>query len=198
MAAVTSPLPLVLASGSPRRKELLERVGLRPRVQAADIEEHQILGEHPHDMAQRLAVLKARAVAETLSEPSLVLAADTIVVRGREVLGKPVDAADAVRMLTSLSDRDHLVITGFALVRSDTWAERVDDVVTIVHFRELSEATIARYVASGEPMDKAGAYGIQGIGAMLVRGIEGSYTNVVGLPLVEVLEALPQLGGPRL
>ena len=191
-------LPLVLASGSPRRKEMLERVGLSLRVQVGDVEEHQILGERPYQMAERLAGLKAHAVAQSLTEPALVLAADTIVVLDRDVLGKPADDADATRMLRSLSGREHVVITGFALVRSDTWAERVSHVVTQVHFRELSDATIQRYIATGEPLDKAGAYGIQGIGAMLVRGLEGSYTNVVGLPLVEVLEALPQLGGPRL
>ena len=190
-------LPLVLASGSPRRKVMLERLGLPLRVQAADVEEHAILGERPFAMAERLAAIKAQAVAQLQSEPALVLAADTIVVRDREVLGKPVDVADAARMLRSLSGRQHVVITGYALVRTDTGAERVNHVATVVHFRELTDDTIARYIATGEPMDKAGAYGIQGIGAMLVRGIEGSYTNVVGLPLVEVLEALPQLGGAR-
>lgn len=195
---MTDSLPLVLASGSPRRREMLERLGLTVRVQPADVEEHAILGEPPPVMAQRLARLKAHAVARRQTTPALILAADTIVVRDRDVLGKPTDDADAARMLASLSGRDHLVITGFALIRSDTWAERISDVVTIVHFRELDPETIAAYVASGEPSDKAGAYGIQGIGAMLVRGIEGSYTNVVGLPLVEVIEALPQLGGPRI
>ncbi len=189
-------LPLVLASGSPRRKEMLERVGLSLTVQAADVEEHAILGERPFQMAERLAGIKALAVAQLQHTPALVLAADTIVVLDREVLGKPADAADAARMLRSLSGREHVVITGFALIRSDTGVEKVRHVATVVHFRELTEGMIADYIATGEPLDKAGAYGIQGVGALLVRGIEGSYTNVVGLPLVEVLEALPQLGGP--
>lgn len=188
---------LVLASASPRRADLLGRAGLEFTVQPADIDETPGVGEAPADLVERLSLTKARAVAALLADPPfLVLAADTIVVRDGTILNKPGDATEAKAMLRSLADRAHEVITGWALVHQDG-RSLASYVTTRVHFRSLSDAVIDRYVATGEPMDKAGAYGIQGIGAMLVRAVDGSYTNVVGLPLVEVLDALPTLGGPR-
>ena len=190
-----SRLPLVLASASPRRRELLERVGLALQIVPADIDESELPGERPAEMAERLARAKAAAVAALMPD-RLVLAADTIVVLDGRVLGKPRDDAEAADMLRSLSGRAHEVTTGFA-VRGDG-ADTSTTVTTVVRFRALDPAVIDRYVATGEPLDKAGAYGIQGVGAMLVLRIDGSYTNVVGLPLVEVLETIAAHGGPRL
>jgi septum formation protein len=188
-------LPLVLASASPRRRELLQRVGLNLQIVPADIDESGVPGEAPEHMAERLARAKADAVAALMPD-RLVLAADTIVVLDGRVLGKPRDDAEAADMLRDLSGRHHEVITGFAICGDAPGTSGT--VTTKVHFRSLDAAVIDRYVATGEPLDKAGAYGIQGVGAMLVRGIEGSYTNVVGLPLVEVLAAIADHGGPRL
>lgn len=193
---MTAP-PLILASASPRRAELLARVGLNPQVQPADIDESPLPAEEPAAMVERLSLAKARTVAEQLRGPYLVLASDTIVVRDDTILGKPTSTRDAESMLASLAGREHEVISGFALLHHDGRA-LAHHVVTQVRFRPLSAETIARYVSTGEPMDKAGSYGIQGIGAMLVSAIKGSYTNVVGLPLVEVLDAIAELGGPRL
>ncbi len=188
-------LPVVLASASPRRHELLTRAGVRLSVQTADVDEAQQPGEAPVHMVQRLARAKADRVLRRLVDAAIVVAADTVVVRDGVVLGKPVDGVEAASMLASLSDRVHEVITGFAVIGPGS--EVVGSVTTRVRFRSLSTALIDRYVATGEPLDKAGSYGIQGIGAKLVVAIEGSYTNVVGLPLVEVLDAIARLGGPR-
>ena len=188
-------LPLVLASASPRRRELLERVGMSIQVVPAEVDEAILPGESPAVMAERLAGAKADAVAALMPD-RLVLAADTIVVLDDAVLGKPRDDAEAATMLRSLSDREHAVITGFAVRGRDRGGSGT--VTTKVRFRPLDGPVIDRYVGTGEPLDKAGAYGIQGVGAMLVRSIEGSYTNVVGLPLVEVLDTIAAAGGPRL
>jgi septum formation protein len=188
-------LPVILASASPRRRDLLSRAGVELRVITADVDESQQPGELPGAMVRRLARSKAERVARGQVDAALLVAADTIVVRDGAVLGKPVDAADAAAMLASLAGRSHEVITGFAVVGPTR--EIVDAVTTRVRFRPLSAALIEDYVATGEPLDKAGAYGIQGIGGKLVASIDGSYTNVVGLPLVEVLDAIAALGGPR-
>ncbi len=181
----------VLASASPRRLELLRRVGLRPRVLAVDIDETPVAGEEPVAYARRMAEEKARACPEA---GSLVLAADTVVHVDGRIFGKPTDEADARAMLGELSGREHEVTTAFALRRGE--AIEVGHCCTLVRFRELTEDLIRAYVATGEPSDKAGGYGIQGLGACLVSGIVGSYPNVVGLPLVPVLEALARAGGP--
>jgi len=183
---------LVLASGSPRRRDLLQRAGLLFDVAPTDVDESPRPGESARAMALRLAEAKAAAAG---APGALVIGADTIVVRDGIGLGKPVDDAEAVEMLRSLSGRSHEVVTAFAVLRGEDRVVRA--VSTEVRFRPLTEVVIADYVATGEPRDKAGSYGIQGIGAMLVEGISGSYTNVVGLPLVEVLDAIAQLGGPR-
>lgn len=178
--------PLILASRSPRRAELLTAAGIPFVVRAADIDETPLPDETPRDYVLRMAEEKARAVHALASE--VVLAADTTVVLGNEILGKPADAADANRMLAALSGRRHDVLTGICILRSGE-EPALDVASTGVWFSPLSRTAIAQYVATGEPMDKAGAYAIQGIASRWVERIDGSYTNVVGLP-VELLHRL--------
>lgn len=190
---------LVLASASPRRRELLAQVGVhRVRVQVADVDETPLPGEDPAAYVSRLALAKARAVAarrRQAGEPALpVLGADTTVVLAGELLGKPADAGEAGAMLARLSGREHEVLTAVALVAGDREAVRLCR--TRVRFRPLAADAIARYVESGEPMDKAGGYGIQGLGGALVAHIEGSYTGVVGLPLGETIDLLDAFSVP--
>ncbi|HMP72179.1 MAG TPA: Maf family protein [Kiritimatiellia bacterium] len=185
--------PLILASGSPRRRELLMEAGIAHGVVVSGIEERPWPGEAPASYALRLAYEKALDVAmRGEARGRLVLAADTIVVEGGAILEKPVDAEDAVRMLRQLAGGAHEVMTGVCLLRwvGDRVFARGEVAVTKVRFREVSDEEIAAYVATGEPMDKAGAYAIQGGAAEMVEGIEGSYTNVVGLPLETVLRWL--------
>jgi septum formation protein len=177
---------LVLASRSPRRAELLSAAGIEFTVRAADIDETPQPGEKPGDYVLRIAQEKAEAVVRDGSET--VLAADTIVVVGSEILGKPKDQADAVRMLKALSGRRHEVITGICLLLARDIV--LDSATTGVWVSPLNEAEIEWYVASGEPMDKAGAYGIQGLASRFIDRIEGSYTNVVGLPVALVYQLL--------
>ena len=175
---------IVLASASPRRAELLAAAGVPFDVDTADVDETPRDGEAPHDYVRRLAEAKARAVA--VRHPArLVLGADTTVVVDGTILGKPVDAADAGDMLRRLSGRSHQVLTGVALVRDGRTVE-VGVAVTDVWFAAMTEADIDAYVATGEPMDKAGAYGIQGRASCFVTRIDGSYSNVVGLPVALV------------
>jgi septum formation protein len=171
---------LILASRSPRRQELLRRQGLDFRSQPADIVETVLDRETPEAHVCRLATEKARAVA-ALESDAVVLGSDTVVVIDDEILGKPVDVEDAEAMLARLSGRVHEVHSGVALVQGEIVVDDRD--LTRVRFRELDSGEIRAYVASGEPMDKAGAYGIQDLGALLVAGIEGCYFNVMGLPL---------------
>jgi septum formation protein len=176
-------LKLVLASRSPRRAELLAAAGFQFAVRAADVDETPLDGEAPPDYVLRVAQEKARAVPA--SDDEIVLAADTIVVLDHEIMGKPKDAADAARMLRALAGQRHEVITAICLRRRVEGEVEVetDMASTSVWFTPLSDAEIADYVASGEPMDKAGAYGIQGLASKFVDRIDGSYTNVVGLPV---------------
>lgn len=182
---------LILASGSARRRDLLASAGVSFEVRVPDMEELRRPGEAPLDYVRRNARDKSFALDE-LGDSALALAADTIVVLGDDVLEKPKDQADARAMLARLSGSTHQVMTGVALRRGAEllWNEVV---VTEIEMRELSASEIARYVDSGEPMDKAGSYGIQGGAAGFVRAVRGSYTNVVGLPLAEVLEALDRV-----
>jgi septum formation protein len=177
---------LVLASKSPRRAELLAAAGVEFTVRTADIGETPFAGEKALDFALRMAAEKAAAVEPGVGE--VVLAADTIVVVDTEIMGKPRDAADAARMLRALSGRGHEVITAVCLRSAAKTV--VDSASTRVWFAGLSEDEIAWYVASGEPMDKAGAYGIQGWASRFIPRIEGSYSNVVGLPVALVCERL--------
>jgi len=192
-------LPLVLASASPRRRELLTRVGIPLDVRSAEVEETGELHVEAELVSLFNARLKAEAVARQLPPGQLVLAADTEVVLEGQALGKPASPEEARRMLERLSGRTHQVITAFVLMRTGSAApeSRIEQrVSTDVTFKVLRPREITGYLSTGEPFDKAGGYGIQGMGAFLVRRIEGSYTNVVGLPLTEVLEALELLGGP--
>ncbi|MYA96767.1 MAG: septum formation protein Maf [Nitrospinae bacterium] len=183
----------ILASGSPRRKRLLLDAGLAFDVVLAppDVEENIPPGLEAEDEAMRRALAKAGFVAK-MNPGAFVLGADTVVVLDGEILGKPSSVEDASRMLGLLSGRTHEVITAFTLLGPETREEEA--VKTKVSFREIDEETIGRYAESGEPMDKAGAYAIQGMGGGLVDRVEGSYTNVVGLPVAEVLNAFMRCG----
>lgn len=184
----------VLASASPRRQELLRQVGIPFQVDPSTIQEAIQPGWTIPEIAERLAEQKAFDVASRHAEADVVLGADTLVVLGDEPLGKPLDPEDAKRMLRKLSGREHEVYTGYALVDPKRGRHVSGAVCTRVRFRELDEAEIARYVASGEPMDKAGAYAIQGLASLFVEGIDGDYFTIVGLPIAQVNLALRQLG----
>jgi septum formation protein len=184
---------LVLASASPRRAELLRAAGYDFTVRVADVDEAVRAGESPRDYVGRVAREKALAIARRAGE--LVLAADTTVVVDDTILGKPGDADEAAHMLRRLAGRWHHVLTGVCLVRGDAHAVEVAD--TRVEFLSMSDAEIAWYVASGEPMDKAGAYGIQGRASRFVGRIEGSYSNVVGLPVALVHQMLGRMAAVR-
>ncbi len=186
---------LVLASASPRRRKLLRLVGLPFVVRVPNVDEEPRRGESPADHARRLALAKARQIAAKLppSGPTCVIGCDTIVVVDGQILGKPRTAEEAMRMLQRLSGRTHHVLSGLVvLARRSTggWRAYSRVVTTRVTFRSLDPEEIRAYVRSGEPMDKAGAYGIQEGAAHFVRRVVGSYTNVVGLPLAELVEML--------
>ena len=186
-------LPLVLGSGSPRRSELLARAGIAFEVRPADIDETAEIGEAPAAFALRLARAKAIAVATLVgaSPRRIVLGADTIVVVDGDVLGKPTDREDAVRLLGRLVGREHRVLTGVAVVASDRSDRAATCVVTSrVTMRAATEVEIRRYVATGEPLDKAGAYAAQGEGRRFIERIDGSESNVIGLPIDETLALL--------
>ena len=181
---------LVLASNSPRRQQILRDAGIPYVVRAPSAPEQRRPGESPHDYVRRLAEEKALAV--TMRAGEVVLAADTVVVAEEHVLEKPSDQADAIRMLKLLSGREHEVLTGICL-RSES-RKIVDAASTRVHFARLTDADIQEYVQSGEPMDKAGAYAIQGLASKFIDRIEGCYFNVVGLPMALVYRHLKELG----
>jgi septum formation protein len=192
MHTLEDPTSLVLASASPRRRELLSQLGLRFTVSAADLDETPLAGEVADAYVLRLARAKARAVAQR-HPGAWVLAADTTVALGSELLGKPSGPAEAREMLGRLSGHTHAVYTGVALAGR---AEASTVVRTAVTFRTLSAGEIDWYVGTGEPLDKAGAYAIQGRGGFLVAAVEGSPTNVIGLPLGETLDLLTRAGVP--
>lgn len=182
-------MQLILASGSPRRKELLGLFGIPFEVRAADIDETMDPNKPPFDEVARVSRLKALAVPR--QETDLVIAADTIVVCAGKVLGKPHSREEAIEMLTALSGREHQVMTGCTLARGGD--VRTFTEVTDLHFRPLSKAEILRYVDSGEPMDKAGAYGIQGGAALFCEKIAGDYYNVMGLPVCRLGQVLRRM-----
>jgi septum formation protein len=179
-------LQLYLASRSPRRRELLQTIGLEPRVMPTDIDERRCPGETARSQVRRLAQAKGRQAGSRL-QPSdaagVVLAADTIVLIDGECLGKPADPGEARSMLQRLSGRAHEVLTGVFLTRTDDGRSTCGVECTRVYFRPYDERAVLAYVATGEPLDKAGSYGIQGCGSLLCERIEGSWSNVVGLPM---------------
>ena len=188
-----APVRVVLASQSPRRRDLLTLVGVAHEVRPADVDERVRPGEAPDAYVRRLAGEKARAVADGLGDPgAAVVAADTTVVVDGEILGKPADAAEARAMVRRLAGRAHEVFTGMAVVRGPRLADAVERVG--VTFRPLGDDEIAAYVATGEPMDKAGAYGIQGYGATIVERVDGDYFAVMGLSLRRTVALLGEVG----
>ncbi len=208
-------LQVVLASASPRRKELLERLGLNVKAIPANVDEELLAEEQAENYVKRLAREKVLSVVNRIrttqydqapqrvsrvtgkaSDSPLrwVLGADTVVVSDSEILGKPKDNIEAYDMLLGLAGREHVVITGFCIFDMQKEKEGIQAVRTRVRFKPLSKAEVERYVAVGESMDKAGAYAIQGVGAYLVEVIIGSYTNVVGLPLCQVVQMMEEMG----
>ena len=186
-----SGMRVILASASPRRRQLLDLVGISHEVLPTDTDESLIAGELPEQYAERLARTKAGSVAE-VNRDAVVIGADTIVVIDERVLGKPQDVGDAEQMIRTLSGRSHTVMTAVAVCHNGRIASGVE--IVDVTFLPLGDDEIRRYVATGEPMDKAGAYGIQGYGATIVRRIDGDYFAVMGLSLVKLVSLLRELG----
>ncbi|GJM16635.1 MAG: Maf-like protein [Thermodesulfobacteriota bacterium] len=189
---------IVLASTSPRRKDLLESVGIQFEIIAPSSDESLLSKENPEEYALRLSREKALSVSQNLDENTLVIGADTIVVVDNKILSKPKDEQDAKIMLSNISGRAHHVLTAFSITKGEDEILHTHIVGTEVIVKTLEPQEIEGYIKTQEPMDKAGAYGIQGVGAFMVKEVRGSYTNVVGLPLLEVLEALKKLGALEL
>lgn len=185
-------MDIVLASGSPRRKELLTQIGLSFRVHSVDIEEHIDRPLPPWSLVETISREKAAACAALEGPEPLIIAADTVVAKGQRVLGKPRDEAEAREMLHLLSGTVHEVHTGFTVRQGDR--VETDRFMTSVAFRTLTDKEIDAYIATGEPMDKAGAYGIQGKGALFVAAIKGDYFNVMGLPIYRLGLVLNRFG----
>jgi len=184
---------LILASASPRRAELLAAAGYTCEARSAEVDERVLAGEQPRDYVRRLAREKSQRVMETLGAPAdvLILGADTAVIVDDEILGKPADDLDAARMLRLLSGRTHIVMTGVSLRTAVRQVDAVDE--TVVFVEALADEQVAWYVGSGEGRDKAGAYAIQGLGSRFIPRIEGSYANVVGLPVALVSKLMSDL-----
>jgi septum formation protein len=188
---------LILASQSPRRRYLLEQAGLTFAVIPSTFDEDSVLLTNPADYVKTLAEAKADAVARQ-NPDSWVIGADTIVTIGNAILGKPADPREAGQMLERLSGQSHFVYTGYAIICKNKPSRISDAIKTDVQFKDLTQDEIDWYIQTGEPFDKAGAYAIQGLGTFLVRRIHGSYTNVVGLPVCEVIETLIKMGVVRM
>ena len=185
-------MKIVLASQSPRRRQLLGQMGLEFTTQSPEIDESAFHGRDAQDLVETLSREKARWVARQQTPDTLVIGADTVVVLDGAILGKPRDGAEAEAMLAALSGRDHQVFTGVTLCQGDRILTQAEE--TQVTFRPLTGQEIRQYVSTGEPMDKAGAYGIQGLGALLVQRLEGDYFNVMGLPLCRLGRMLRAFG----
>jgi septum formation protein len=193
-------MKLILASSSPRRAEVLRNAGIEFELCPAPVDESREPRELPGEYVRRLALAKARAAAEVLGNERkniFIVGADTIVLVGDEILGKPESADDARRMLRRLSGKVHEVHTGLAVLSRASGTARVLEEISLVHFAPLTEAEIGAYLATGEPFDKAGAYGIQGIGGRYVTRVEGCYFNVMGLPLAQLWLLLKESGWDR-
>ena len=180
---------IILASASPRRKEILENANVKFKIMASSIEELTLDSESPCQMVMRLAFEKGIDIASR-QKSDLVISADTIVVLDNTILGKPKDEIEARKMITSLSGRTHQVITGISLINLDNNKKIIDYVISNVKFKNLSEEDINDYIRTKESLDKAGAYGIQGYGALLVEEIQGDYFNIVGLPISRLSDLL--------
>ena len=184
---------IILASASPRRKELLEKISLKFEVDASDCEEDINPGLDPQELVRQLSIKKAKSVAAR-HKNAIIIAADTIGVMGDKILGKPHTENEARKMLHEISGKSHLVITGFSILDTATNKIVTGTVNTRVYIKKLTGQEIDAYVKTGEPLDKAGAYAIQGMGAVIVEKIEGDYYNVMGLPLNALTEALKEFG----
>jgi len=189
-------MQIILASQSPRRSELLKQLGLNFQIRIANIDESNSMGLKASELVQYLAFEKAKAVAEnsSLDRDSIVIGADTVVVKDGAILGKPRDKQDAFNMLKGLSGSWHEVMTGIAVIDANSFKYDKCVEITRVKMKELKDETINAYINSGEPLDKAGAYGIQGLGAVLIDRIEGCYFNVVGLPISKLSDILKNYG----
>lgn len=186
---VTNNLKLVLASASPRREEILKKLNLKFTIVPSKINEEEFTESDPVELVKKLALKKAKSVSE-LVEEAIVIAADTVVVYDNQILGKPKDEEDAKKMLNTLSSNQHQVITGISVVNSQTGENFVDHNITDVKMMSMTENEINNYVETGEPMDKAGSYAIQGYGGLFVEEIKGSYHSVVGLPIHQLAKLL--------
>ncbi len=184
---------IILASSSPRRKELLELTGLKFTVDGVDYEERMDSGLQPHRLARFLSREKAKAAAKKYND-AIIIAADTFIVLKGRLLGKPKTEKEAVKILGSLNGKVHSVITGFTIIDTSNRRTLSRSVETKVWFKKLTEDEIDSYVRTGEPLDKAGAYGIQGLGSVIVKKIEGDYFNVIGLPLSALMDSLKRFG----
>jgi septum formation protein len=193
LMTISLSAPLILASASPRRQELLQSAGLKFKIIPAHVNENSLAGESPRQHVQRLASDKAMVIAKKYPE-AWVLGADTIVVIDGIVLGKPESKTQARKMLRKLSGREHKVFTGFTIAHVAAEIYRTKVIQSAVQFKTIHPEEMEWYVASDEPYDKAGGYAVQGQGAYFIRSIRGSYTNVIGLPLCEVLEELQYFG----
>ena len=187
-------MKLILASASPRRAEILRSAGLPFSVLSSAVDETPVPSESPQDLVRRLALAKAELVAARALGPAIVIAADTVVVLEGAILGKPRTSEDARQMLEKLSGRTHSVMTGVTLIRLPDVERREFIETTQVHFASISNEEIVKYLSSGEPFDKAGAYAIQGLGGRFIPRIDGCYFNVVGLPLSRLCKELAELG----
>ncbi|WP_069649221.1 Maf family protein [Caloranaerobacter ferrireducens] len=189
---------IILASGSPRRKELLSKFNIDFDIVQSDIPELVNDFDEPKQTAMSLAFQKANDVSQKMANGEIVIAADTIVVFKDKILGKPRNENEAFNMLSELSGKTHSVITGFAIIEAGTYNKIIDYAETIVKFKDLTSGQIKRYIKTGEYLDKAGAYAIQGFGSILVEWIKGSYWNVVGLPISKLDNVLEKYFGVRL
>jgi len=186
-------MEIILASRSPRRRELLNQIGLKGfRVASPEVDEQVEGNPAPGALVEELSLRKAKAVREQALEDDIIIAADTVVVLDGAILGKPADERDAFAMLSALSGNRHRVYTGVTVLQGERACTQHEE--TLVAFRELEPDEIGAYIATGEPMDKAGAYGIQGLGSLLVSRLEGDYFNVVGLPLFRLGQMLAKFG----
>ena len=184
---------IILASASPRRKEILEKTGLKFMVDASDYEEDLSLRMPARRLARYLSCEKAKAIANRYKN-AIIIAADTIICLDDKVFGKPRNESDAKRMLNILNGKSHYVITGFTIIDTGEGQSVSRSVVTKVYFKRITRKWIEEYVGTGEPLDKAGAYAIQGVGAAIVKKIEGDYNNVVGLPIDALMKAIRKFG----